>query len=74
MPTTRYSLTFILLALALATGGCASAVNHHSSPPGSVAGRLERAGENYQATEAAPNYRQEQPNRPAETTHLEPSR
>jgi hypothetical protein len=50
-----------LFASSMSLVGCSSVVRHHPSPPGSVAAKLERAGENYQATEAAPAYRHERP-------------
>jgi hypothetical protein len=50
------------LALPLLLGGCASEFRREPPPPGSVAERLEHAGAKYQATEAAPTYRDERPN------------
>ncbi len=43
-------------------GGCADTFHRQPLPPGSLGEKLEHAGANYQATEAAPNYRDEKPN------------
>lgn len=42
--------------------GCATEFRRDPPPPGTLGERLESAGANYQATEAAPAYRDERPN------------
>jgi hypothetical protein len=51
----------------LAVSACSS-VRREPSPPGSVAQKLEHAGERYQATEAVPGFRDSRPNESAPTT------
>ena len=64
MRVTRYNdiLAVFSLGSFLLIGACA---NRQPPPPGSVGEKLERAGENYQATEVAPTFRDARPNESA---------
>ena len=55
-------LTTAALTVALmGAGGCSSSLKFQRSPAGTVAADLERAGANYQATEAEPGFRRDRP-------------